>query len=60
MKELVSNCDMKLKAVVVEKAAFFEYRVHKGNKGIFHLEAFVASFMCIYKKFMEDSVIDMF
>ncbi|KAJ1532262.1 hypothetical protein ONE63_000878 [Megalurothrips usitatus] len=60
LKELVSNCDMRLKAAVVEEAAFFEHRVHQGNKGIFHLEAFVAKFMCIYKKFMEDSVIDMF
>lgn len=60
LKELVSNCDMKLKAVVVEEAAYFEHRVHQGSKGIFHLEAFVAKFMCIYKKFMEDSVIDMF
>jgi replication factor C subunit 3/5 len=34
-------------------AAFYEHRVQQGSKEIFHLEAFVAKFMVIYKKFMD-------
>ena len=37
-------------------AAFYEHRLQKGNKAIYHLEAFVAKFMAIYKKFMEDGM----
>merc|ERR1711936_799728 len=31
-------------------AAFYEHRLQKGNKAIYHLEAFVAKFMAIYMK----------
>lgn len=51
---------MQLKTQVIEKAAFFEHRIHLGSKSIIHLEAFVASFMSIYKKFMEETVADLF
>uniref|UniRef100_A0A2Z5U5W7 Replication factor C subunit 3 n=1 Tax=Reticulitermes speratus TaxID=60591 RepID=A0A2Z5U5W7_9NEOP len=60
LQELVKNCDMQLKTQVVEKAAFFEHRIHLGSKPIIHLEAFVASFMASYKKFMEATVADLF
>ncbi|XP_021942828.1 replication factor C subunit 3 [Zootermopsis nevadensis] len=60
LQELVKNCDMQLKTQVIEKAAFFEHRIHLGSKSIIHLEAFVASFMSIYKKFMEETVADLF
>lgn len=37
-------------------AAFYEHRLQLGSKAIYHLEAFVAKFMAIYKKFMEDGL----
>lgn len=54
--ELLSNCDGHLKAEVVQMAAYYEHRLQLGNKAIYHLEAFVAKFMAIYKKFMEDGL----
>ncbi|XP_063070673.1 replication factor C subunit 3 [Engraulis encrasicolus] len=52
--ELLSNCDGHLKGEVVQMAAYYEHRLQLGNKAVYHLEAFVAKFMAIYKKFMED------
>ncbi|GLH05921.1 hypothetical protein R5R35_007309 [Gryllus longicercus] len=54
LEELVKSCDMQMKRRVVEAAAKYEHRLHQGNKSIFHLEAFVATFMSIYKTFMEE------
>ncbi|XP_056593065.1 replication factor C subunit 3 [Triplophysa dalaica] len=54
--ELLSNCDGHLKAEVAQMAAYYEHRLQLGNKAIYHLEAFVAKFMAIYKKFMEDGL----
>uniref|UniRef100_A0A8C1ARW5 Replication factor C subunit 3 n=1 Tax=Cyprinus carpio carpio TaxID=630221 RepID=A0A8C1ARW5_CYPCA len=54
--ELLSNCDGHLKAEVAQMAAYYEHRLHLGNKAVYHLEAFVAKFMAIYKKFMEDGL----
>ncbi|KAK1882479.1 Replication factor C subunit 3 [Dissostichus eleginoides] len=54
--ELLSNCDGQLKTEVAQMAAFYEHRLQLGNKSIYHLEAFVAKFMAIYKKFMEDGL----
>uniref|UniRef100_A0A3B5ADM7 Replication factor C subunit 3 n=1 Tax=Stegastes partitus TaxID=144197 RepID=A0A3B5ADM7_9TELE len=56
VKELLSNCDGHLKTEVSHMAAYYEHRLQLGNKAIFHLEAFVAKFMAIYKKFMEDGL----
>ncbi len=33
-------------------AAFYEARMALGSKEIFHLEAFIAKFMSIYKQFL--------
>jgi len=55
-KELVKNCDGELKTELSQIAAFYEHRLQKGNKAIYHLEAFVAKFMAIYMKFIEDTV----
>ena len=33
----------------------YEHRLQKGNKAIYHTEAFVAKFMPIYMKFVEDT-----
>ncbi|KAH8071275.1 hypothetical protein JL720_11485 [Aureococcus anophagefferens] len=51
-RELLKNLDDEMKAEVLKWAAFYEHRITQGNKEIFHLEAFVAKFMCLYKKFM--------
>jgi replication factor C subunit 3/5 len=51
---------MQLKTQVAELAAYHEHRMHHGSKVIFHLEAFVANFMAIYLKFIEDGVEDIF
>ncbi|XP_061387589.1 replication factor C subunit 3 [Musca vetustissima] len=56
VKELVKNCDMSIKAKTLEYATLYEHRMQNGAKHIFHLEAFVAQFMNIYKKFIADSM----
>jgi replication factor C subunit 3/5 len=53
-KELMKNLDDSLKREVIEWAAFYEHRVALGSKEIFHLEAFVAKFMAIYKRYLND------
>ncbi|KAI9499132.1 DNA clamp loader [Zychaea mexicana] len=47
--ELAKSMDDKMKRIVFEKAAFHEHRMRRGQKHIFHLEAFVASIMHEYK-----------
>eukprot|EP00002_Diphylleia_rotans_P023426 TRINITY_DN4607_c0_g5_i1.p1 TRINITY_DN4607_c0_g5~~TRINITY_DN4607_c0_g5_i1.p1 ORF type:complete len:356 (+),score=86.12 TRINITY_DN4607_c0_g5_i1:79-1146(+) len=49
--ELLPKCDESLKYEVVAWAAYYEHRFQLGSKAIFHLEAFVAKFMQLYKKF---------
>ncbi|CAD6233277.1 GSCOCG00007106001-RA-CDS [Cotesia congregata] len=58
LQECIKNCDLQLKAEIVLVAAEFEHRMHRGSKAIFHLEAFVARFMTIYKKFMDVAMDD--
>jgi len=60
LRELVSNCDGQLKAEVTQAAAFYEHRLQTGQKAIYHLEAFIAKFMALYKRFLEDEVLDDF
>lgn len=60
LRELVSNCDGELKADVTQMAAYYEHRMQLGSKAIFHLEAFVAKFMCIFKRFLEEGFADMY
>ena len=50
--ELLLKLDLELKAEVVAYAAYFEHRLQLGQKAIIHLEAFVARFMAIYKRYM--------
>lgn len=52
--ELIKSLDDELKYEVIEAAAFYEHRIAMGSKDIFHLEAFVAKFMAIYKKYLND------
>lgn len=50
------NCDGQLKAEVTAMAASYEHRLQLGNKAIFHIEAFIAKFMSIYKRFLEEGI----
>lgn len=60
LKELLDVCDGQIKSEVVEYAAFYEHRLQQGQKAIYHLEAFVAKFMAIYKRFLEEGIADLF
>ena len=51
-RELFKSLDDDLKHEVALWAAFYEHRILQGSKEIFHLEAFVAKFMSIYKKWL--------
>ena len=56
IKTLVSElCELvpddSLKYSFIEAAAIFEHRMQLGTKEIFHLEAFVAKVMAVYKRF---------
>eukprot|EP00039_Didymoeca_costata_P020132 m.340181 g.340181 ORF g.340181 m.340181 type:complete len:354 (-) comp19169_c0_seq1:154-1215(-) len=53
-RELIESLDTKLKVEVTRHAAEYEHRMQFGAKPIFHLEAFVAKFMSIYKRFLND------
>lgn len=59
LKELVKNCDGTLKTEVTQLAAYYEHRLQLGTKAIYHLEAFVAKFMSVYKRFLEEGMVDM-
>lgn len=37
-------------------AAQYEHKLQMGQKAIYHLEAFVAKFMSIYMRFMEETL----
>jgi replication factor C subunit 3/5 len=50
--ELIASLETNLKVEVSRHAAEFEHRMQRGSKPIFHLEAFVAKFMQIYKRFL--------
>lgn len=52
--ELIVRLDDALKLEVLEWAAFYEHRIAMGSKEIFHLEAFVAKYMAIYKKYLNE------
>ncbi|KAJ4461077.1 putative Replication factor C subunit 3 [Paratrimastix pyriformis] len=51
--ELLRKCDSELRAEVAHWAAFFEHRLQQGTKPIVHLEAFLAKFMAIYKRYSQ-------
>jgi len=50
--ELCKNLDDELKHKVIEWAAFYEHRIAMGSKDIFHLEAFIAKYMAMYKQYL--------
>lgn len=47
--ELLKKLDQELQRDAVHWAAVYEHRLQEGSKAIFHLEAFVAKFMSLYK-----------
>lgn len=49
VSELIKRCDATLQHDVVMYAAMFDSRLRAGSKPIFHLEAFCARFMQLYK-----------
>ena len=51
-RELMKSMDDQLKHEMTHWAAFYEHRIQLGSKDIFHLEAFVAKFMSIYKRWI--------
>jgi replication factor C subunit 3/5 len=55
-RELVRNLDDTLKINVMKWAAFYEHRISLGSssKEVFHLEAFIAKYMAMYKKYLND------
>ncbi|CAF4431607.1 unnamed protein product, partial [Adineta steineri] len=53
LEELLTNCDDVLKIQITQTAAEYEHRLRQGSKEIFHLEAFIAKFMCIYKQHID-------
>jgi replication factor C subunit 3/5 len=52
--ELCKFLDDCVKHEVIEWAAIYEHRICQGSKDIFHLEAFIAKFMAIYKRYLND------
>uniref|UniRef100_A0A7N0V3W7 AAA+ ATPase domain-containing protein n=1 Tax=Kalanchoe fedtschenkoi TaxID=63787 RepID=A0A7N0V3W7_KALFE len=50
--ELLRKLDAELKHEVCHWAAYYEHRMRLGQKAIFHIEAFIAKFMSIYKTFL--------
>ncbi|KAI9363825.1 DNA clamp loader [Pilaira anomala] len=51
---LIDKMDEPMKLKVIERAAFHEHRLRLGAKDIFHLEAFVANVMSMYKKYLNN------
>eukprot|EP01035_Chromulina_nebulosa_P021070 gene21070-27300_t len=52
VNELMKSLDDTLKHEVIYWAAFYDHRLRQGSKEIFHLEAFIAKFMAIYKQWL--------
>ena len=52
---LLRRLDDEIKHETVKWAAHYEHSMQRGSKPIFHLEAFVARFMALYKKWVIDS-----
>ena len=53
-KELIKSTDDTVKHEIANWAAYYENRLHQGSKDIFHLEAFVAKFMAVNKRVMNE------
>ncbi|KAJ3094247.1 Subunit of heteropentameric Replication factor C (RF-C) [Physocladia obscura] len=58
MFEIIKLIDMGMVPDVIKMAADYEQSMRQGSKPIFHLEAFVAKFMAIYKRFLHQLMSD--
>lgn len=47
---LLRRVDDQIKHEIVSEAAFYDHRMNQGTKHIMHLEAFVAKFMAVYRR----------
>lgn len=56
LKECIKNCDDQLKREIIGIASEYQHRMIHGSKPIFHLEAFAARYMTIYKRYIESSL----
>jgi len=57
VRELLKTLDDEMKGEVVKWAAFYEHRLSCGvgsGKEIFHLEAFMAKYMALYKRYLNN------
>ncbi|KAJ3068714.1 Subunit of heteropentameric Replication factor C (RF-C) [Podochytrium sp. JEL0797] len=54
MFDIIKLIDVGMAPEVVKMAADYEQGMRQGTKPIFHLEAFVAKFMALYKRFLFD------
>lgn len=52
--ELLKNLDDSIRCEIIHWAAFYEHRIALGSKEIFHLEAFIAKYMSIYKRYLNE------
>jgi replication factor C subunit 3/5 len=55
IENIFKNVEDSVKSQIIECAAQFEYTMKRGTNPIFHLEAFIAKFMVIYKQWVIDS-----
>jgi len=56
LQECIKNCDDQMKREIIDVASDYQHKMIHGSKPIFHLEAFAARFMVIYKKYIESSL----
>lgn len=54
LKYLINEVDQSLTYKITNAAALYESRSKLGSKPIFHLEAFIANFISIYKTYLSD------
>jgi len=58
--ELSKNVDGSLKRELTSICAEYEHKAALGSKKIYHLEALVCKFMCVYKEFLQEGFANMF
>jgi replication factor C subunit 3/5 len=51
-RHIMRKCDDQLKIKIAKWSAFYEHRLHLGQKDILHLEAFCAKMMAVYKQYL--------
>lgn len=53
---MLEKTDDSLKKRVISEAATYEHRMQLGSKPIFHIEAFIAKYMALYREYQEEAV----